>query len=103
MQKEEELVCCLCKTPFSAASQPRMMPHCQHSSCTCCLKHLISSKIQTVDCQLCGQQEALQEVELEYFPKNISLNKLLKERSSLLNPKKEDTPDTEESMGSSGF
>jgi hypothetical protein len=56
-----------------------------------------------VDCQLCGQQEALQEVELEYFPKNISLNKLLKERSSLLNPKKEDTPDTEESMGSSGF
>lgn len=103
MQKEEELVCCLCKTPFTAASQPRMMPHCAHSICTYCLKQLLSSQVPTFECQICRQQEVLQGVELENFPKNISLNKVLKEKTCLLNPIKEDSPDTEESTGPSGM
>jgi hypothetical protein len=77
---EQDLKCCLCGQTFSVASQPRMMPYCEHSACTPCLKSLIARQQKaSLKCLHCGHEENLQEADLEYFPKNISLAKLLKE------------------------
>jgi hypothetical protein len=57
-----------------------MMPYCEHSACTPCLKKIIVDKTASnIKCHHCGHEENLQEADLEYFPKNISLSKILKE------------------------
>ncbi len=75
----DELKCCLCSSLFDLTSQPRMMPSCEHNACSTCLKKLIQDKTTfIIKCEHCGSQENLQEIDLEYFPKNISLTKALK-------------------------
>jgi len=76
----QDLQCCLCNHDLTTASQPRMMPSCEHSSCTPCLKQLLTASKDHLICRHCGHQESLHEADLEYFPKNISLTKVLKER-----------------------
>ena len=65
-----------------------MMPSCEHSACSLCLKPLIAAPSkEPLVCRHCGHQENIQEADLEYFPKNISLTKVLKERElSALSP-----------------
>ena len=83
---QEEFSCCICKKTFSEGRHPRMMPYCEHSACTACLKQFISKqKSQVIVCQHCGHEEKVAEVDLEYFPKNICLTKMLKEKASVLN------------------
>ena len=51
----EDTQCCLCKTEFTTVSQPRMMPSCEHSACTPCLKEiLVKSSSDPLVCQHCG-------------------------------------------------
>jgi hypothetical protein len=60
-----------------------MMPYCEHSSCTPCLREFLRRKELSIVCQHCGHEESVAEANLEYFPKNISLSKQLRERSKL--------------------
>jgi hypothetical protein len=86
MSAEEES-CCVCAAVFAEGSQPRMMPACEHSACTACLRQLLGKgKAKEITCCHCGHQETLSGVDLEYFPKNIALTKLLRERSSTPKP-----------------
>lgn len=81
-----EFSCCLCKFSFTENSQPRMMPYCEHSACSPCLKQaLIKDRLATIRCLHCGHEERIADVDIEYFPKNSTLAKLLKEKTSLLN------------------
>ena len=77
-----------------------MMPHCEHSSCTHCLKHYLGLKVENITCSFCGKIENINECELEYFPKNITLNKKLREKVVFQFSKKEEERDTEESANS---
>lgn len=72
--------CCLCKQDFTTNAHPRMMPHCEHSACTPCLRTLLNTNAPTILCQHCGHSENLEQTDLEYFPKNISLQKIIKDR-----------------------
>jgi DNA-directed RNA polymerase subunit RPC12/RpoP len=82
---QEETICCICKNEFSENSQPRMMPYCEHSACTSCLKQFVSrDKTHVIVCQHCGHEEKITEIDLEYFPKNICLTKMLKEKNNLI-------------------
>lgn len=65
-----------------------MMPYCEHSACTLCIKKIINNKTTDIlQCQHCGHEENLQEVDLEYFPKNIALTKIIKEMGQNNEPK----------------
>lgn len=99
---KESYYCCFCHCPFSSLAQPRMMPHCQHNSCTPCLKQLlISGSCPSITCSICGIIQTNTQLQLENFPKNIALIKLLKDKCSLQPTYKEEEPcDTEESNGS---
>lgn len=55
-----ESKCCLCSCDFSIINFPRMMPSCEHSSCTNCLKNnILKNKNMFVVCGICNNREEI--------------------------------------------
>jgi hypothetical protein len=55
------------------------MPSCEHNCCTNCLKQkIVPNSKNIIVCNVCQVSEEIYDADLEYFPKNIGLIKLLK-------------------------
>lgn len=77
---EKELFCCLCDREYNELNLPRLFPACGHTYCENCIKNLMSLNKQREIRIICPQDHIemrFEDRDINHFPKNISLVKLM--------------------------